>query len=84
VFPQFPYVAHSRGWSHEDMENNVAFVQQSEELREGARELMRRSVAMAETLLAGELCGAKIAHGGRKAQREHHRSTRKGSAHTGA
>ena len=27
-FPQFPYIAHSRGWSAEDMENNVQFVQQ--------------------------------------------------------
>jgi multimeric flavodoxin WrbA len=72
VFPQFPYVAHSRGWSHEDMENNVAYVQHSEQLREGARELMRRSVSMAETLLAGELCGGKITRGGRKAQRERH------------
>ena len=23
IFPQFPYIAHSRGWSHEDMESNV-------------------------------------------------------------
>src|SRR5262245_1972690 len=33
--PQFPYIAHSRGWSAEDMENNVRAVQMSEELREG-------------------------------------------------
>jgi multimeric flavodoxin WrbA/nitrite reductase/ring-hydroxylating ferredoxin subunit len=70
VFPQFPYVAHSRGWSHEDMENNVTYVQQSEELRQGARELVQRSIGMAETLLAGELIRDKIARGGRKAQRE--------------
>jgi hypothetical protein len=25
-FPPFPYVAHSRGWSAEDMERNVAAV----------------------------------------------------------
>ena len=73
VFPQFPYVAHSRGWSHEDMENNVREVQHSEELRAGTRELMRRSIEMAETLLAGELTGAKVARGGRKAQREGNR-----------
>ena len=24
IFPQFPYIAHSRGWSAEDMEENVA------------------------------------------------------------
>ena len=29
TFPQFPYVAHSRGWSAEDMENNVRIVQAS-------------------------------------------------------
>jgi hypothetical protein len=22
IFPQFPYIEHSRGWSHEDMERN--------------------------------------------------------------
>jgi len=73
VFPQFPYVAHSRGWSHEDMENNVLEVQHSEELREGTRDLVRRSVEMAETLLRGELTAPKIARGGRKAQREKHK-----------
>jgi len=26
IFPQFPYIAHSRGWSHEDMERNVEIV----------------------------------------------------------
>jgi nitrite reductase/ring-hydroxylating ferredoxin subunit/multimeric flavodoxin WrbA len=72
VFPQFPYVAHSRGWSHEDMENNVREVQHSEELRAGTRELMRRSIEMAETLLAGELTSTKVARGGRKAQRDSH------------
>ena len=25
-FPQFPFIAHSRGWSAEDMENNVKYV----------------------------------------------------------
>jgi multimeric flavodoxin WrbA len=74
VFPQFPYVAHSRGWSHEDMENNVREVQHSEELRAGTRELMRRSIEMAETLLAGELTSPKVARGGRKAQRDSHRT----------
>jgi multimeric flavodoxin WrbA len=75
VFPQFPYIANSRGWSHEDMENNVREVRESEDLREGTRELVRRSVEMAETLLAGELTDVKVARGGRKAQpeRPHHR-----------
>ena len=36
IFPQFPYVAHSRGWSSEDMEDNVEIVRKSAELAEGA------------------------------------------------
>ena len=35
-FPQFPYIAHSRGWSAEDMESNVREVRESKELRDGA------------------------------------------------
>jgi len=35
--PQFPYIAHSRGWTAEDMERNVEVVKHSEELRVGAR-----------------------------------------------
>ncbi|MGH9361987.1 MAG: Rieske 2Fe-2S domain-containing protein, partial [Thermoanaerobaculia bacterium] len=34
LFPQFPYVAHSRGWPAEDMERNVAYVQQSRALHD--------------------------------------------------
>ena len=30
IFPQFPYIAHSRGWSHEDMERNVEIVREFE------------------------------------------------------
>jgi multimeric flavodoxin WrbA/nitrite reductase/ring-hydroxylating ferredoxin subunit len=29
IFPQFPYIAHSRGWSREDMERNVEIVRDS-------------------------------------------------------
>jgi multimeric flavodoxin WrbA/nitrite reductase/ring-hydroxylating ferredoxin subunit len=53
-FPQFPYIAHTRGWSAEDMENNVATVQASEELRTAARQLCHRSVELAERLLTSE------------------------------
>ncbi len=35
-FPQFPFIAHSRGWSAEDMERNVQYVRNSDELRDGA------------------------------------------------
>ena len=48
LFPQFPYIAHSRGWSAEDMERNVAYVQQSESLHQAARELAGRSVDTAK------------------------------------
>ena len=43
LFPQFPYVAHSRGWTAEDMEKNVAVLRTSRELREGV-ECPRRAL----------------------------------------
>ncbi len=64
--PPFPYIAHSRGWSAEDMERNVRAVQGSEELRAGAAELVARAVALARTLLAGT-DALRIERGGRKA-----------------
>ena len=51
-FPQFPYIAHSRGWSAEDMENNVRHVRDSEELHAGAGALALRAVELAERLIA--------------------------------
>ncbi|MGH7700783.1 MAG: flavodoxin family protein [Gemmatimonadales bacterium] len=44
VFPPFPFIAHSRGWDAEDMQNNVRQVKMSEPLREAARELAERAV----------------------------------------
>jgi multimeric flavodoxin WrbA len=67
-FPQFPYIAHSRGWTAEDMENNVKAVRDSAELHQGAAELAQRSVHLARRLLATEPAG-EIARGGRKAHR---------------
>jgi len=69
VFPPFPYVAHSRGWSAEDMEHNVIAVQSSKELREGTCALVERSLDLAERLIEGPTAPAKIARGGRKAHR---------------
>jgi multimeric flavodoxin WrbA len=64
--PQYAYIAHSRGWSAEDMERNVAVVQRSEELREAAAALADRGVEFAQRLLATE---AKApSRGGRKGQ----------------
>ncbi len=67
TFPQFPFVAHSRGWSAEDMENNVRFVQTDPHLREGTRELVARAVATSQALLQSETPARKVARGGRKA-----------------
>jgi multimeric flavodoxin WrbA len=66
-FPQFPYIAHSRGWSAEDMENNTRAVMMSPELREGARSLVARAVDMAQLLLDHEDAPHTTARGGRKA-----------------
>ena len=66
-FPQFPYIAHSRGWSAEDMENNTRAVMMSPELREGARSLVARAVDMAQLLLDHEEAPHTTARGGRKA-----------------
>ena len=67
TFPQFPYVAHSRGWSAEDMENNIKYVQQSKHLREGACELVDRAVAKARSLIEIPECKMNVGRGGRKA-----------------
>jgi nitrite reductase/ring-hydroxylating ferredoxin subunit/multimeric flavodoxin WrbA len=66
-FPQFPFIAHSRGWSAEDMEHNIDYVMQSEDLREGAKMLVARAIDMAELLLEHEKAPHVIARGGRKA-----------------
>ncbi len=68
-FPQFPYVAHSRGWSAEDMENNVKVVAESDALREGARALVDRCVEMATLMIHGQIVDRPLVRGGRKAQR---------------
>ena len=64
-FPPFPFIAHSRGWSAEDMENNVREVRASEALRDGARALVDRAVTLARALLAADEV-VPFAPGGRK------------------
>ncbi len=66
-FPQFPFIAHSRGWSAEDMENNVLQVENSAELREGAEQLVDRAIRMAAELVKVEFTHDHLARGGRKA-----------------
>ncbi len=65
-FPQFPYIAHSRGWSAEDMENNVKYVRDSEHLHEAARELVMRGCDLSTRLLA-TTDAAPMVRAGRKA-----------------
>jgi nitrite reductase/ring-hydroxylating ferredoxin subunit/multimeric flavodoxin WrbA len=67
VFPPYPYIATSRGWTAEDMERNIDYVAHSEELRTGAKELVARAVVMAKNLLANKICLEKIDRAGRKA-----------------
>ena len=67
TFPQFPFVAHSRGWSAEDMENNIAQVKNDQDLRDGTKALGDRCLQLAAGLVA---CGegtTTIERGGRKA-----------------
>ena len=49
------------------MENNVAQVRDSPELHDGARELVKRAIDMAQILLASAIEAPKIERGGRKA-----------------
>jgi len=67
LFPQFPFIAHSRGWSSEDMEHNVAYVQKSDELHDGARALVERAVDMSKMLLAANKATDQVESAGRKA-----------------
>ena len=66
-FPQFPFIASSRGWSAEDMERNVTYVMRSPELREGARALAQRAVEKGSQLIAADAPVEKTIRGGRKA-----------------
>jgi len=71
-FPQFPFIAHSRGWSAEDMENNVDFVMSSRDLHEAAKDLAGRSVEQARQLIGRNLIIDRIPRGGRKAHKLDH------------
>lgn len=66
-FPQFPFIAHSRGWSAEDMENNVAEVRDSSDLHQGARALVDRCIELAGRLVAVDTAPTHVTRGGRKA-----------------
>jgi nitrite reductase/ring-hydroxylating ferredoxin subunit/multimeric flavodoxin WrbA len=71
VFPQFPFIAHSRGWDAEDMETNVRLVRDSEALKAAARELAERAVDFCRILHQHQAELEKpMERTGRKAQRE--------------
>ncbi len=65
-FPQFPFIAHSRGWSAEDMENNQSYVQRSQSLHQGAAALVRRCAEMAKVMIEEKLGEHALTRGGRK------------------
>ena len=67
IFPQFPFIAHSRGWSAEDMQRNVEVVRDSKELAEGAAMLTQRCLQLAKDLIAQGEARQSIERGGRKA-----------------
>lgn len=67
VFPSFPFIAHSLGWTAENMERNVEYVQRSEALHDGARQLITNAVRMAEELIARDAGQQLVTRGGRKA-----------------
>ena len=69
LLPQFPFIAHSLGWEFEEMERNMDFVQSSEGLRAGARELVARASEMSKCLLEREIAHASIERGGSKASK---------------
>lgn len=65
-FPPFPFIAHSRGWSAEDMQNNMRHVQKSKDLHDGARALVDRCVDTCKALLGCVIGGETRPRGGRK------------------
>jgi multimeric flavodoxin WrbA len=68
-FPQFPFIAHTRGWSAEDMENNEQAVRDSKFLHDGAVALLARSADMARVMIGSALGEGALVRGGRKGHR---------------
>jgi nitrite reductase/ring-hydroxylating ferredoxin subunit/multimeric flavodoxin WrbA len=66
-FPQYPFIAHSRGWSAEDMENNTRYVKESKDLAEAATGLVDRCIDTYRALLDIDIGSAIPPRGGRKA-----------------
>jgi hypothetical protein len=66
-FPQYPFIAHSRGWSAEDMENNVRYVRESIDLHSAAEGLVDRCLDTCSALMGAHIGATVPPRGGRKA-----------------
>lgn len=66
-FPQYPFIAHSRGWSAEDMENNVRYVKESQDLHQAAHGLVDRCLDTFKALSGVSIGAGQLPRGGRKA-----------------
>ncbi len=51
LFPQFPFVAHTRGWTAEDMENNIIALRDNAGLHAEAGALASRAAELADGLI---------------------------------
>lgn len=65
--PPFPFIAHSLGWSMENMAYNVRYVQRSEALVEASRALADRCAELAQSLVTASAPDTLVHRGGRKA-----------------
>lgn len=69
LFPQFPFIAHSRGWDAEDMETNVRQVRASQALVTAAEQLTERALDLWKMLDVERPAQEKpMERSGRKAQ----------------
>lgn len=65
--PPFPFIAHSLGWSMENMEHNIRYVQHSKVLVDAANELVERCAALSQSLIMANVPHTLVNRAGRKA-----------------
>lgn len=65
--PPFPFIAHSLGWSMENMEHNVRYVQKSHALVDAAKELLDRCADLSGALIEASSPYKIVHRAGRKA-----------------
>jgi len=67
IAPSCAYVAHSMGWSAENMERNVNFVQRSRHLRDASVSLLERAVEVSRNIQSNSnICRRTVNRTGRK------------------